>query len=84
MEKVILEKIISSEKIVRMIERENLLCFETDRRVKKEEVKKEVETLFNVKVENVKTLIRGNKKRAYVKLKPEFVAADVATKIGML
>jgi ribosomal protein L23 len=84
MEKIILEKVISSEKIVRMIERENLLCFETNKKVKKDEVKKEVETLFNVKVENVKTLIRGNKKRAYVKLKPEFVAADVATRIGML
>jgi large subunit ribosomal protein L23 len=84
MEKIILEKVISSEKIVRMIERENLLCFEIDRKVKKEEVKKEVEKLFNVKVENVKTLTRGNKKRAYVKLKPEFVAADVATKIGLL
>ena len=84
MEKIILEKVISSEKIVRMIERENLLCFETDRKIKKEEIKKEVEELFNVKVENVKTLVRKNKKRAYVKLKPDFVAADVATKIGML
>ncbi len=84
MEKIILEKVISSEKVVRMIEKENLLCFETDRKVKKEEIKKEVEELFDVKVENVKTLTRANKKRAYVKLKPEFVAADVATKIGML
>lgn len=84
MEKIILEKVIASEKVVRMIERENLLCFETDRKTKKEEIKKEVEELFDVKVENVKTLTRGNKKRAYVKLKPEFVAADIATKIGML
>lgn len=84
MEKIILEKAISSEKIVRMIEKENLLCFEIDRKVKKEEVKKEVEDLFDVKVESVKTLTRGNKKRAYVKLKSDFVAADIATKIGML
>jgi large subunit ribosomal protein L23 len=84
MEKIILEKAITSEKVVRMIEKENLLCFETDRKVKKQEIKKEIEELFDVKVENVKTLTRANKKRAYVKLKPEFVAADVATKIGML
>ncbi len=84
MEKIILEKAISTEKIVRMIEIENLLCFEVDRKVKKEEVKNEVEKLFDVKVESVKTLTRGNKKRAYVKLKPEFIAADIATKIGML
>ena len=84
MEKLISEKAISSEKIVRMIVIETLLCFEVDRKVKKEEVKNEVEKLFDVKVESVKTLTRGNKKRAYVKLKPEFIAADIATKIGML
>ncbi len=84
MEKIILEKTIATEKVVRMIERENLLCFEIDRKVKKEDIKKEVEYLFDVEVESVKTLTRANKKRAYVKLKPNFVAADVATKIGML
>jgi len=84
MEKIILEKAISSEKIVRMIEKENLLCFETDRKTKKEEIKKEIEELFNVRVASVKTLTRLNKKKAYVKLRPEFVATDVATKIGML
>ena len=84
MEEIILEKAISSEKVVRMIEAENLLCFETDRRTKKEKIKQEVESLFDVKVADVKTLIRQNKKRAYVKLKPEFIAADVATKIGIL
>ena len=84
MEEIILEKAISSEKVVRMIEAENLLCFETDRKVRKQKIKQEVESLFDVKVSDVKTLIRGNKKRAYVKLKPEFIAADVATKIGIL
>ncbi len=84
MEKIILEKVISSEKVVRLLEKENLLCFQTDRKVKKEEIKKEVEELFDVKVESVKTITRANKKRVYVKLKPEFVAVDVATKIGML
>ena len=84
MEGIILEKAISSEKVVRMIEAENLLCFETDRKVRKKTIQKEVEELFNVKVQDVKTLTRGNKKRAYVKLKPEFIAADVATKIGIL
>lgn len=84
MEKIILEKAISTEKVVRMLERENLLCFQTDRKVKKIEIKNEVENLFNVKVDSVRTLTRNNKKVAYVKLKPEFVAADIATKIGMI
>ena len=81
---MILQKIKSTEKIVRMIESENLLVFETDRKYKKEEIKKEIENLFNVEVEIVRTLIRGNKKFAYVRLKPEFRAIDVATKLGMM
>lgn len=81
---MILKKVKSTEKIVRMIETENLLCFETDRKVKKEEIKKEVEELFGVKVASVRTLTRNNKKITYVKLNKDFIAADIATKIGML
>lgn len=81
---IILEKVKSSEKMVRQIEAENVLMFEVDRGVKKEVIKKEVEDLFDVKVEKVRTLTRGNKKFAYVKLKPEFAAADVATQLGLM
>ncbi len=81
---VILEKIKTSEKVVRLIEAENTLCFETDRAVKKEDIKKEVEDLFEVKVDSVRTHNRKNKKFAYVKLNSEFLASDVATKLGML
>ncbi len=45
---------------------------------------KEIEELFKVKVEKVKTLIRGNKKYAYVKLDKKNPAIDVATKLGMI
>jgi large subunit ribosomal protein L23 len=69
---------------VRLIEAENILAFETDRRYSKEEIKKEVENVFDVKVEKVRTHIRKNKKIAYVRLKPEFQAADVATKLGLI
>lgn len=81
---VVLEKIKATEKIVRMIEAENLLAFETDRKVNKNEIAKEVEDLFDVKVEVVRTMTRKNKKIAYVKLTKDFVAADVAAKLGIL
>lgn len=77
-------KPIMSEKIVRIMELENKLLFETGRKEKKAEIKKEIEELFHVKVESIKTLIKDNKKRAYVKLKKEFKAIDVATKLGMI
>jgi ribosomal protein L23 len=81
---MILQKLKSTEKIVKMIEAENTLMFETDRAVCKDDVKKEVEKMFNVEVAGVRTLNRSNKKFAYVKLKENFSAADVATKLGML
>jgi len=81
---VILEKAKSSEKIVRQIEADNVLVFVVDRAVKKREIKEEVEKLFDVKVKNVRTHTLENKKMAYVKLKSEFVAVDVATKLGLM
>ncbi len=81
---VVLEKVKATEKIVRMIESENLIAFETDRKTTKEEIAKEVEELFDVKVASVRTLTRKNKKVAYVKLNKDYVAADVAAKLGIL
>jgi len=81
---IVLEKVKSSEKIVRQIEAENILVFVVDRAVTKGAVKAEVELLFDVEVAKVRTHTLKNKKVAYVKLKPEFIAADVATKLGLM
>ncbi len=77
-------KPVTSEKAVKMIELENTLLFETERRAKKEDIKKEVESVFSVKVEKVRTLIKSNKKFAFVKLNKENPAIDIATKLGMI
>lgn len=77
-------KPITSEKAVRMLDLENSLAFEVGRKDGKPAIKEEVEKIFNVKVENIRTLVRGNKKIAYVKLNKENVAVDVATKLGMI
>ena len=77
-------KPITTEKAVIMIERENLLTFSTALKSTKEEIKKEVEDLLDVKVEKIRTFTRNNKKYAYVKLKKEFLALDVATKLGLM
>lgn len=81
---IILEKVKATEKIVRQIEIDNILVFVVDRSVTKEDVKKEVEDLFDVKVTKVRTHTLKNKKIAYVKLKPEFSAGDLATKLGVM
>lgn len=84
MKTVILEKIKSTEKIVRQIEVDNVLVFVVDRAISKPEVKAEVESLLDVKVVKVRTQTMKNKKYAYVKLNKEYPAVDVATKLGMM
>ena len=77
-------KPITTEKAIRLIEAENTLIFEVDRRDSKAEIKKKFEESFNVKVESINTLIRLNKKIAYVKLNEKNPAIDIATKLGMI
>mgnify|MGYP001609809493 CR=1 FL=1 len=77
-------KPITSEKAVKLIDIDNTMLFETSRNSKKPEIQKEFEMLFNVKVEKIRTHIKGNKKYAYIKLKKENPAIDIATKLGMM
>ena len=77
-------KPITTEKAVRLIELNNTLIVEVDRRDSKKDIKKEFEEMFKVKVESINTLIKLNKKFAYVKLNPKNPAIDIATKLGMI
>jgi large subunit ribosomal protein L23 len=77
-------KPVTSEKAVKMIDLDNTLLFETSRLARKDEIKKEVESIFSVKVSRVRTMISGNKKYAYVRLAKENPAIDIATKLGMI
>jgi large subunit ribosomal protein L23 len=77
-------KPITSEKAVKMIELDNILLFETSMNETKTSIKKEIESIFSVKVVSVRTFIRQNKKFAYVKLNRANPAIDVATKLGMI
>ncbi|MFH1325717.1 MAG: 50S ribosomal protein L23 [archaeon] len=77
-------KPVTTEKAVMMIEKENALLFETEMKMTKEEIKKEIGEIFDVKIEKVRTLIKKNKKYAYVKLNKKFPAIDVATKLGVI
>ena len=77
-------KPITTEKAVRLIELNNTLVFEVDRRINKNEIKKDIEDKFRIKIDSVNTLIRLNKKYAYVKLNVKNPAIGVATKLGMI
>lgn len=78
-------RIVMSEKASRLMEESNTLTFIVSREANKQKIKDAIESMYNVKVESVNTLItpRGEKK-AYVKLSKEYKAADIATKFGLL
>ncbi|MEK6890288.1 MAG: 50S ribosomal protein L23 [Nanoarchaeota archaeon] len=77
-------KPVTTEKAVKMIDVDNTLLFEAPRNSDKPEIKKEVENVFNVKVDKVRTFVQDNKKYAYVKLNKKSPAIDIATKLGMM
>ncbi|MEM5793301.1 MAG: 50S ribosomal protein L23 [Candidatus Aenigmatarchaeota archaeon] len=74
-----------TEKSIPLIEKENKLVFIVDRKYNKKDIKLAIEEAFNVKVDKVRTLItREGKKKAFVKLKPEYQAADIAVRLGII
>ena len=74
-----------TEKSVTLVERANTIVFIVDLKADKNQIKEEFEKVFEVKVEKLNTEITADgKKKAFIKLKPEFNAIDVATKLGMV
>ena len=69
----------------RILEAENKLVFAVNLKASKEDVRRAVEELYEVKVDKVTTMITSKgEKKAYVKLHPDYKAADVAIKLGIL
>ena len=76
---------LSTEKAVRIMEKENKLLFVVDMKSKKDEIKNAVEKIFDVKVQKVNTLITSKgEKRAYVQLSSQYQAIDIITKLGLM
>jgi large subunit ribosomal protein L23 len=76
---------VTNEKAIGLIEFQNTLTFVVETMATKPQIKKDVEDLFEVKVASVNTLITPTgKKRAYVRLKKEFKADDVAAKLKIV
>lgn len=68
-----------------MVEKDNKLIFIVNLKASKTDVKRAVEQLYEVKVNKVTMLITPQgKKKAFVKLNPEYKASDVAIKLGIL
>ncbi|MEM2850562.1 MAG: 50S ribosomal protein L23 [Candidatus Bathyarchaeia archaeon] len=76
---------VMTEDAVNLIESENKLTFIVDINSGKRDVRQAVEELYDVKIAKVNTVITPDgKKKAFVKLRPEYKASDVAVRLGML
>ncbi len=76
---------VMSEDTVKLIETENKIVFIVHGNATKRDIWRAVEGLYEVKVDQVHTLVTPEgKKKAYVKLSPESKASDLAVKLGIL
>lgn len=81
----ILQHPLLTEKSLSRVEAENKLVFIVRRNSSKKQIASAIEQAFEVKVDSVNTIIdRKGRKKATVKLMPEFKAADIAMRFGML
>jgi len=81
---VILHPIIT-EVSSRILEAENKIVFAVSLKASKEDIKRAVEELYEVKVEKVTTVVTSKGvKKAFVRLHPDYKAVDVAIKLGVI
>ena len=82
---IVIKYPLLTEKAAGLIERENKIVFVVEKNAGKADIKKEVERLYAVRVQDVNTMVsmKGIKK-AYVKLAPGFNATDLATKLKII
>ena len=81
----VLKHPLTTEAAMKKIEENNTLVFLCDSRSNKNQIKRSVEQMHNVKVQSINTLIRPDgKKKAFVHLSSDYEAMDVANKIGII
>ena len=72
-----------TERALFMMDRENKLQFIVKKDATKEEIKRAIEEIFEVKVESVNTMVTKHGKKAIVKLTPEYSAEEIGMRIGV-
>jgi ribosomal protein uL23 len=75
---------VVTEASLEAVDSHNKLTFYVDRRANKNTIRWAVESLYEVVVDTVNTLILPDgKKKAFVRLAPDYSAAEVATNLGI-
>ncbi len=76
--------VLRTEKALKLVTKEHTIPFIVDLRASKPEIKEEVERLYGVKVDSVRTLTRSGKKIAYVKFAPEVNVEELASSLNLV
>ena len=72
-----------TEKTMNLMEKNNALEFVVKRNANKNQIKKAVEKMFEVKVKEVNTMITKKGKHAIIKFMPDAKAEDIGMRIGI-
>ena len=76
---------VMTEVASRILDTENKLVFVVNLKASRADIKRAVEELYEVRVDRVNVAVtHKGEKKAFVKLHPDFKAADVAVKLGIL
>jgi large subunit ribosomal protein L23 len=74
-----------SEDAVTLIEAENKITFIVDVDASKNDIRRAVEELYEVRVDRVNSVVTPEgRKKAYVKLASDYKASDLAVRLGIL
>lgn len=74
-----------SEDAVTLIETENKITFIVDADASKNDIRRAVEELYEVRVARVNSVLTPEgRKKAFVKLAPDYKASDLAVRLGVL
>jgi len=77
--------LVCKDGIILAADRRATAGFVVNKKATKKEIKKAVEDMFNVKVEDVNTSVNADgEKRAYVKFSAKNPAIDIATQMGLM
>lgn len=81
----ILKYPLATEKSVGIVDRGNTITYVVDSRASKNDIRKEFEHQFNVKVNSINTInMPDNKKKAFIRLAKGFNATDIALKLKLV
>jgi len=76
---------LATEKAISQIDRNNLIVYIVDFRATKAQIKKEFESMFQVKVEKIRSVnLPSNAKKVYIKIAKGYKATDVAAKLKLV